>query len=974
MTTEQNFTLWQTKVAARLHDPAEKALVLFRDPAGHEGGTVYFLTQKLGIKTPKEVKHADWWAAGADRPNWPQEKLIITKKNGEQKEIPVDEANVRWVNEPVLIHPLTGQRHKLGSLRDTDFHDIKERSRIYIEDMLQKLAVDPRDPQEPDWRKILLAFWRFGHEIKEEASEERDGGKIGNLWPLLPADTRIPDHSIWDHLDLTSAFAGAFAADPDGEAALLALSIGPVQGFIAAARSTSDLWAGSHLLSRLAWETMRPLCEALGPDAVLFPRLRGIPQVDLWLRDRMGLPENWFTDCEWMQGGTDANPLFSAALPNRFVAVVPASRAKELAQQCQAAVREWLQKTGRDVVSRLLSEAGFDVETTNTPYEQMKAQLQGFPEVHWATVPFSLIRTESKEKITDISALKTAMLPFFGVAETEDAGFLASPAWQVLQKEMDWGDGTTFFVPNPGVLYPAVYELAERALAAAKSARVFEQQQQEGWRCSLTGEAEWLTTDREQLKKSYRQQKNTLWAKIADKKPSWAKKGEHLSALPAIKRLWPTIFAEEAGKALAAVDNGVAKKLDRFVVSTHTMALAHQLELWLTNPNGTPADVKEADAVALPRRLALKYGYKAEFDVARRLPGLLDAARESDDENELKQAQDEVKKILGDKLETYYALIMMDGDKMGEMLSGEGDNHITFRESFHPRVGVWFDKVAETQPLIKEYGQQKRPVSPNRHLAISGALNDFSQTVVRHVVEYEHLGRVLYSGGDDVLAMLPVADLTSAMQRLRQTYSGDCSKDEPIDRGHTGKRNSLLCKNGFAWLNGRLMRMMGDKATASCGAVIAHHQAPLGAVMRELRTAEHRAKSEGGRNAFSITVIKRSGGALYLTAKWGEALDTLETLIEFLRTEDVSRRAVYHTLEWLKDLPDNQPDLLEKMLAYQLHRQSGKQAEADKLATRLKELAIRETEPRKWLENFLTVGEFLAREIRATPKNEGDAA
>ena len=105
---------------------------------------------------------------------------------------------------------------------------------------------------------------------------------------------RVPDHSIWDHLDLTSAFAGAFAADPDGDAALLALSIGPVQGFIASARTTSDLWAGSHLLARLAWEAMKPVCEALGPDAILFPRLRGVPQVDLWLRDEMNLPAELF--------------------------------------------------------------------------------------------------------------------------------------------------------------------------------------------------------------------------------------------------------------------------------------------------------------------------------------------------------------------------------------------------------------------------------------------------------------------------------------------------------------------------------------------------------------------------------------------------------------------------------------------------------------------------------------------------------
>jgi CRISPR-associated protein Cmr2 len=68
---------------------------------------------------------------------------------------------------------------------------------------------------------------------------------------------------------------------------------------------------------------------------------------------------------------------------------------------------------------------------------------------------------------------------------------------------------------------------------------------------------------------------------VAAGKPSWAKKGEHLGALPAIKRLWPTIFAEEMGRALNPRDDGSARRLDRFVVSTHTMALASQLDRWL---------------------------------------------------------------------------------------------------------------------------------------------------------------------------------------------------------------------------------------------------------------------------------------------------------------------------------------------------------------------------------------------------------
>lgn len=1009
-----NNILWQTKLAARLHDPAEKALVLLRDPAGHEGGTSKALIRLLGLKDIsaeelaeidpdnadvltrvvfkkglpldiyKTIQRADWWAAAADRPQWPMRQISVTTKKGEQKTFAVaDWAQVRWSKKPVLTHPLTGDQVDLHSLNETEIDDIKQRSFDHFSKLLVQLGA--KDEASHDLRKTLLAYWRFGSEL----SEETDNGKLGQLWPLLPADTRIPDHSIWDHLDLTSAFAGAFAADPNGEAALLALSIGPVQGFITAARSTSDLWAGSHLLSRLVWEAMRPVCEELGPDAILFPRLRGIPQVDLWLRDSMDLPDALFEQCDWNKGSTDANPLFSAALPNRFVAVVPASQAKAIAEKVTVAVRGWLRNLGEDVVSRLLKEAGYDVEDEQLPYAQMKQQLAGFPEVHWASVPFSLIKPRNAARQTDLdtSALSEAMAPFFGVEPGKPCGFLGTPAWKALSKEIDWSDNTTFFAPNPGVLYPAVYDLAERVMAAAKATRAFDQICEEGWRCALTGEAEWLTTDRTQLEKSYRQQTDTLWAKVAKAKPAWAKKGEHLAALPAIKRLWPTIFKEEVGKALQAKDDGSMKQIGRFVVSTHTMALAHQLDQWLEKggltAEGFADAAKSAELVALPRKLTRKHAKNPALKDAKLLPGLLEVAREADDEAALDQAQKLVRQTLATalgkdetRLETYYALIMMDGDKMGAILSGDESTHttISYRGSFHPQVQKGFDEHAAQQPLIKAYGAQKRAISPNRHLAISGALNDFSQTVVRHVVEEEHLGRVIYAGGDDVLAMLPVADMLSTMQRLRHAYSGTMPEDETTDWKVLSKdQQKLHCKNGFAYLNGRLMRMMGRTTTASTGAVVAHHQAPLSAVLRELRTAEKRAKTEGGRDAFSITIVKRSGGTLRVTEKWGEPLKLMNDLIAFLSEPGVSRRVVYHTQQWLKDLPvpKDVPDMLESLLAYQLDRQINeknqkKKEELEKQAKALaKSLATLTTEHNHdWLENFLTVAEFLARETR----------
>ena len=175
-----------------------------------------------------------------------------------------------------------------------------------------------------------------------------------------------------------------------------------------------DLWAGSHLLSCLAWQAMRVVCERLGPDAILFPRLRGVPQVDLWLRDACGLPVSLFKDCDWSRGNTDGNPLFAAALPNRFVAVVPASQARELAGAVQTEVRQWLQKKGQEVLERLLKAAGEDESDKSLyGYRQMREQLEGFPEVHWAAVPFSLIRAGNAQKQTDldVSELTEAMRP-----------------------------------------------------------------------------------------------------------------------------------------------------------------------------------------------------------------------------------------------------------------------------------------------------------------------------------------------------------------------------------------------------------------------------------------------------------------------------------------------------------------------------------------------------------------------------------
>lgn len=981
--------LWQAKLAAWTHDPAEKALVLLRDPAGHEGGTVAVLQQDIfgagGLPDVlrKAVQKADRWAAAADRPQWPR-----TKADGPY----ADWTQVRFTERPILIHPLSGQEHDLGQLAEISAAGIKAVSTDHFRHLVVRDAAGAVDA-----RRTALSFWRFG--------PNTPAADLGALWELLPADTRVPDHTIWAHLDLSSALATAFHADPDGNPALLAVSFGPVQDFIAQARTTSDLWAGSHLLSRIAWEGLRIICEELGPDCVLFPQLRGVPQVDWWLRDEMGLPDERFANEEWTRGQTDANPLFAAALPNKFVAIVPASQAEELARRITEQVRDWTQRQANAALDRLLERVGGSIPDAGPAREQIKQQLTGFPEVHWAAVPWSPLVVERERQAPEVASLTEALGHFYPREPTNAPGFLGGPAWKLLDQALKLPDGTVFFNPNPGVLYPALYDLLDRLQAAAKSVREFRQLPQEGYRCSLCGEREWLTHDRDLLRYSPRQQTAMLWAKVQGS--AWARKGEHLCAPCTLKRLWPNLFVSEIADVLE-------RKPSRYVISTHVMALATTLDRWLagTQGNSQPmhADVLSLagklqgfETVALPKRLADDLR-RREFadpvrDIAERLPAYLDFVKETDraatGEDELGEHRKLIERVLGAKPETYYALLMMDGDSMGAWLSGtEPRYQLAYRETWHPqiRAGV-AERIKQAGGDLARYPDQLRPVSPARHIAVSAALNSFALRFARHIVEDIGKGKLIYAGGDDVLAMISVDDLLPVMFLLRLAYSGvfPVASAEQSWEWLGGGSARLAIGRGHIRFGQRLFRVMGHKATASLGAVVAHHQAPLAYVLRKLRDAEKRAKNAGGRDAFALDLLKRSGGAIQLTCPWLLPRDTeghadwsrfssvnLETtpmgqlirLRDRFAGEDFSRRAAYLAQGWLEDMPAD-PAALATMLAYQFQRQSSRDKEvAGSLGRSLAKLAqqVSPAASGDFIRDFLAVAEFLVREGRVGKK------
>jgi len=1007
-------TDYTKKLAAWLHDPAEKALILLRDREGHESGTVSRLRAVLGIASKSFDARADWLAAGADRPQWPRDSAK-TYAGWEQ---------VVFAKDAQLVHPLSGARITLPDLRgELDTEVVKATSQSHFE----TLIVDGDD------RQTFLNFWRFGPELA------RLDPSLGALWQVQPADTRVPDHTIWNHVDLVSAIHTALTGDADGpdQPALLAMSFGPVQGFIAQARSTSDLWAGSHLLSSLIWEALRSVADTLGPDCVVFPALRGVPAVDRWLVEqdehqggKAGMRARFKAiEAEFLTVQDDTNPLFAAALPNKFVAIVPARQAQALAEAAIVAVLRAARTWAESAALRVFDAAG--VALNDTVLAQLDTQLAGFPEAAWASAVWPV---PSQAEFRDPAVVRVHAARIQAALELvhpslKSQGVFDARIWQTLSAELRL-DGVQFWGPGVGLLYAPVFELADRALASAKATKTFARFTQQGHRCTLTGEAEWLTHDRTMLGLNRRERlKQSVWGRVSGR--FGIKHGEHLSATATLKRLWPKLFADDVSSFLGLAEG---ERLRRYSVSTHALAVSTSMEAWMRSGLD---DIKVAsleqlvddngEVSSLPRRVlttlrkqGLERGLRHRAAAAlKRLPAEMDFRREDTEtgaDQRLAHFESQLQQVLGTRPEGYYALIQMDGDRMGGWLAGnEDDYRLSYRDTWHTKVQAGTAALQHRMPGLEPYLDALRPSSPGRHIAISQALNDFSTHLARHIVEDCCKGKLLYAGGDDVLALVAVDDLFDCMQLLRLAYSGiapgagsgltdHIAAFEACGNGTLNRSSDarLLLGRGFAYLRGRnggvgrLMTLMGHKATASMGAVVAHHSAPLAMVLRELKASESRAKA-AGRDAYCLRVLKRGGGEVSVLSPWWaktsddparpqdqrlqplterSGLALMGRLAQALAATAFSRGAIYRAQLWFEGLTDGPPlphspqaaaqwrEQLAGMLAHQFRQQSGSAELAREIVAHVCEV-MKSSRPLQDIDNFLVTSEFFAREARS---------
>ena len=189
----------------------------------------------------------------------------------------------------------------------------------------------------------------------------------------------------------------------------------------------------------------------------------------------------------------------------------------------------------------------------------------------------------------------------------------------------------------------------------------------------------------------------------------------------------------------------------------------------------------------------------------------------------------QLKKRSSGEAAEYIAAIQMDGDHMGSILSSQDK-----KKDFFTRF--------------------------------SKKLANFTRQEADKIVS-NHKGRLIYAGGDDVLAIVPACEAVACARELREKFCAD----EPDMPGSENKLPDV------------------PKVTLSAGIAFAHWKTPLIWLLEEARAAEHRAKNEYQRDALAISIVKRGGEILQWGAKFeSRAWDAYKSFIDLDKSELIS--------------------------------------------------------------------------------------
>ncbi len=701
-----------------------------------------------------------------------------------------------------LRHPLSGE--ELGAPRSTD----KNTWNAFVKHLDMILANAGEDTKEK-----YKALWRALIDPKNDLLDlaKRPGHPIFN------------DHSIIARRSAASALVGARCGGH--KAALLCLHTGPVQGFIAHARRTHDLALGSYIVAYLSFQAIQSLADRWGPDAILYPHLATLALYD-------------YTPGDLKR----AQQALRASLPNRFMAIVADDEADESAKQAAGAVANGWKEIAGSVRAELKSL--YPGELFDRPAGAVGSHIDS------NLYPGELF----DRQIADHLQLDATIRPWARTAAGHsdyESGFRGTRDDLTAQRRLLTALPIT--APKPGD--PPAYKCTQC-----------------GDREQLGSGPEFWDKLREALKEYFsnggRKSANSNTQNPADESGESIdlRAGEALCAVCLTKRFANRWYFGNPEKRLG-LDWRKAdtdRLLLRFpsVASIASAPLRYALEQqsatidlsdWFKAVDRCQDDLKFTPPGNLlpglggPQRtkshldLDGTWYYETSYDPETALRDHdLDPRSEGGDkatakklEETLPDALDKLKKALknlarksspsqqsgGVHVTPYYAVIVLDVDRMGKWLDGK-----------HPR------SLKRTQFLSTiERGDDRRTITPALHREISRRQSELTSDPIYTIVERNHLGRVIYGGGDDLLAFVPLDTLWRCLDDLR----------------------SLFCSP----------QGLGQEVTLSAGIAISHWRAPLSRALSLARRAESEAK-DSGRDRLIVKVDRRSGSELVLPLAW----------------------------------------------------------------------------------------------------------
>ena len=858
MSIQKNDHYWQNKISVWLHDPVIKAFDIARHEE-HAKRIAEALFQTFPAK--EEYSPADMIASGLTRAALPGYNSDPAK-NGS-----IDFAKNSCITHPLSAHSLKLDLPTVDSDKLTDEIIALLKNDIGLDKTYEELrTMTPADiplnglinknTSPEDWAKGLFFYLYFA--FQRRLRNENIGG-LGGIWDILPADTRIPDHSIWSHLGLTSAIHSSMMAAENPNPKLAVFAITPVQEFIAKSRKLRDYWTSSVLLSYLAFTGITVVMDKLGPDHVVYPSLHNQSLVDAWLDKKYHLGKYLVE-----QDGSDFKKLQDdsktiAAFPNKFVFITTQKDVGELCKEIQNAVQnEWLRVSGfvRDYLAPLETDCSTFKSIWNMQTEQ-------YWTYSWASCDFI--------KLDDIKTVEK---------------LLPKSKWKHELGAVKAFNDSANHLYNTARLYGTTHSLVQGLLVAGKTKPVNARSPQYGEKCPLCGEGEVLHNYRYDgiaPAKDYANSVKAFWDIIRHRtngEEGFAQVAEHerLDAVCAVKRFLPVVLKKDKYK---------------------DEILAEALTLRESFPSTT-----EMAATDYIRKLT------GSVSVTRKeYPQLVQALHESDSEEGGDESSKAIKELISEgkkqgieltDKDKYYALLLMDGDKMGDLINGKTLS-ATWQHVIHPDLANRFeqDSFAPDSPF-KRNGLlcEKRTINPAIHGTISDSLNSFARYSVQPVIK-QHCGKLIYAGGDDVCAILPLNSALAAADAIRQSYI--------YSFANYTKMGALLLDGIVSASCGRIGLHLGSGSegiSLSGAIIIAHHKQPLKEVIQDAHVVlDSIAKEKSGRNSLAIRLKKRSGGDRDMWLKWDEknifsddketCLESFKKIVNLASSKELSASLLY---------------------------------------------------------------------------------